>query len=491
MTKPVGILWDSVSNNTGDIAIGMLLKRFCTNHDIRFRVVDPFNLNPSDYSTFIIGGGQVLRTASDIFYQSFRIPGPHILNAVGIHEPDQLEYLRDYRLVSVRSNAERDTLCSNVPGLRVEVSPCNTILLDEYFQTEINRSRSKRQENMDAIGIHLNNKTITKSPGLIKALRELSCKYRIVFVPFTHYENDSFLMEKLSSWLPGSSVSTARQVISAYAEIGGFRAMISSSMHAAMFAYAQQVPVLAFPQDNKIRYFFGERGFPESFYWDGDSLLEGLDRLLQNPPDYLPSIRNDKENAHAHLDEVEKLAKQPVEYDTSIFSISMDKPFCDLRRRFYLSVMQNHHELNARETRLLDLNLRIGELSMRQFFLERLVYILNLSHPSSLKWLRKLRAKLRGVDLKTDRKAIAEIRSSNFFDEKWYLDRYVDVADQGLDAASHYYLYGGFQGKDPGPNFSSAWYLLTYSDVRNSGQNPLIHYLNFGQKEGRLAKAQN
>ena len=83
--KPVGLLWDSISNNSGDIAIGMVMKRVCEQRGIPYAVVDPFNYNPRDYATFIIGGGQLLRNRQDIFYRGFYVPGPHILNSVGIH----------------------------------------------------------------------------------------------------------------------------------------------------------------------------------------------------------------------------------------------------------------------------------------------------------------------------------------------------------------------------------------------------------------------
>jgi len=77
------------------------------------------------------------------------------------------------------------------------------------------------------------------------------------------------------------------------------------------------------------------------------------------------------------------------------------------------------------------------------------------------------------------------IRSSGLFDGEWYLEKNPDVAQAGLEPVRHYLEHGGFEGRDPGPGFSSGWYLDTYEDVRNSGINPLVHYLKFGRKEGR------
>ena len=83
-------------------------------------------------------------------------------------------------------------------------------------------------------------------------------------------------------------------------------------------------------------------------------------------------------------------------------------------------------------------------------------------------------------------RGLALLRSSNLFDETWYLEHYPDVVQAGLEPARHYLLYGGFEGRDPGPNFSSKWYLETYSDVLASNMNPLVHYLLHGQKQGRF-----
>ena len=77
------------------------------------------------------------------------------------------------------------------------------------------------------------------------------------------------------------------------------------------------------------------------------------------------------------------------------------------------------------------------------------------------------------------------IRESRLFDENWYLAKNPDVAQANWDPILHYLRHGGFERRDPGPNFSSAWYLDTYEDVKKAAINPLIHYLKHGWKEGR------
>jgi glycosyltransferase involved in cell wall biosynthesis len=81
---------------------------------------------------------------------------------------------------------------------------------------------------------------------------------------------------------------------------------------------------------------------------------------------------------------------------------------------------------------------------------------------------------------------LALIRASNLFDVTWYLTNNPDIALANIDPALHYLRHGGFEGRNPSPNFSSSYYLSTYSDVKKSGINPLIHFIKFGKNEGRF-----
>src|SRR5436305_652676 len=124
--KPVGLLWDSVSDNTGDQAIGLVMRRFLEQRGIAYEVVNPFSYDQNQYSTMIIGGGELLQSTGNPFYDQFRAPGAHVLNAVGLGDPDACEYLNEYSLVTVRSQAEKKLLQEVVP--KVETSPCVTML---------------------------------------------------------------------------------------------------------------------------------------------------------------------------------------------------------------------------------------------------------------------------------------------------------------------------------------------------------------------------
>ncbi len=92
---------------------------------------------------------------------------------------------------------------------------------------------------------------------------------------------------------------------------------------------------------------------------------------------------------------------------------------------------------------------------------------------------RRYREQRRDLDL---------IRKSGLFDEGWYLANNPDVARAQVDPLLHYLNYGGFEGRDPSPNFNNRGYLEAYDDVKKAGINPLVHYLKYGREEGREAQ---
>ncbi|ROQ20059.1 glycosyl transferase family 2 [Marinimicrobium koreense] len=85
-------------------------------------------------------------------------------------------------------------------------------------------------------------------------------------------------------------------------------------------------------------------------------------------------------------------------------------------------------------------------------------------------------------------RAVRAIANSSWFDAQWYRDHYPEVQGSALfklSPALHYLRVGGFEGKDPGPDFDSDWYLNTNPDVKAAGVNPLYHYILFGRSDGR------
>jgi len=101
---------------------------------------------------------------------------------------------------------------------------------------------------------------------------------------------------------------------------------------------------------------------------------------------------------------------------------------------------------------------------------------------ASLSVFKKMLQFVKKRSIAADKRLIA---SSDLFDPSWYLEQNRDLQESGMDPAEHYLLYGGIEGRDPGPNFSSQAYLDAYADAKQAGINPLVHYLRFGQAEGR------
>ena len=77
------------------------------------------------------------------------------------------------------------------------------------------------------------------------------------------------------------------------------------------------------------------------------------------------------------------------------------------------------------------------------------------------------------------------IKSSDFFDEDYYLKHNVDVKDAGIDAVTHFCSFGWLEYRNPCEKFEVKYYLDKYPDVKNANINPLAHYIRFGQYEDR------
>ena len=71
------------------------------------------------------------------------------------------------------------------------------------------------------------------------------------------------------------------------------------------------------------------------------------------------------------------------------------------------------------------------------------------------------------------------------FSSEYYLKRYPDVRESGIDPLTHYIHHGCDEGRDPSPAFSTRFYLERYPDVAEKGMNPLLHYVKHGLREGR------
>jgi hypothetical protein len=305
--KKIGLLWDSVSNNIGDQAIGLTMKRFCDSRKIEYQVINPFSFNYADYSTIVIGGGELIRALGDPFYDQYRVPGRHILNSIGAYFPTDLEYLEEYKLITVRSETDRVALSSYIKNKDISVVPCTTILMKELFP-ELESQRANT-EGLPVIGIHINAAAFNKLPGLIDSFKMLNKKYRIVLFPFTLYQNDRNLLESIQLFLPNAAVFPSEDPFQVFKAIGTMDLMISSSLHAAIFAYLNEIPFLSNPVYPKIHNFLSERNLDRYIFNSVDNLPEAVDEIIDNPINLTQQLERDKNNIKSHLDQIEDLLK--------------------------------------------------------------------------------------------------------------------------------------------------------------------------------------
>jgi len=93
------------------------------------------------------------------------------------------------------------------------------------------------------------------------------------------------------------------------------------------------------------------------------------------------------------------------------------------------------------------------------------------------RWRRALTAPQQQSDIEL-------IQASGLFDTRWYLQKYPDVAEAGVDPLTHYISDGAREGRKTSPHFDTRWYVNTYPDASTSNLNPLVHYIR--NRQGRL-----
>jgi GT2 family glycosyltransferase len=299
-SQPVGLLLDTVYDNTGDKAIRLAMEDFLHDRGILYEVLDPLEFDVSVCSRLIIGGGHLIRDPDGGYYDRFRVPGPHLLNAVGLTATRDLDYLRAYDYVSVRSSADRDRLVAAVPD--VAVVPCVSLVLkgkDADFPVK-----------RPAIGFQFSSAAFPACDGADAVLRELSDR-RKLFVPLMHYASDRDCMQRLAEAVPGSDMAPYLQPRQALNLISQLDAFVSCSLHGCLFAYVSNVPFLALDSEGttKIQEFMRDRGLEEWLFRDGRDLAQKLPLLLNHGPDYSRSISRDIATINQHFNRIESILK--------------------------------------------------------------------------------------------------------------------------------------------------------------------------------------
>ena len=80
-------------------------------------------------------------------------------------------------------------------------------------------------------------------------------------------------------------------------------------------------------------------------------------------------------------------------------------------------------------------------------------------------------------------KLVSAIRKSGYFDYRYYLATYKDVAAQGVDPIEHFVTTGWKKGRRPNQWFDTRWYVGLHPDAVAEYGNPLLHYIRRGASE--------
>lgn len=276
--RKVGILYDNISDNTGDVAIGMSLQKILQELNIAYDELIPGDFNPLDYDTIIVGGGHLLRPSPDFFYDDFRIPGRHILNAMGIVDnPEDLDYLNDYECLTVRSNGDKKKL--EYLHKKVHVIPCTSMLLEDMPRLPCTLKKP-------CVGMHLF-PFFSSRREKNAFIQWASCiPFTIYFLPITHYRRDDNLMQELSERLPNARLLPKLKAEEIFTIIGQFDAFISCSLHGAIFAYRHNVPFILFNANDKMQFFMEDRHLKHFLFDNFSSLTSAFETILKDRPDY-------------------------------------------------------------------------------------------------------------------------------------------------------------------------------------------------------------
>lgn len=268
--KSINMLYDSVSNNIGDIAIGVANKFLLSKRNLQ--VINQNPLEKLDSRTTIVGGGELLRISGDPFYDNFRLEGCHVLNASGVnYNSDRLQYLQGYSWVSARTNREAEILSKFTSNVRVV--PCSTTV---WVDSLTSKSRKIRAET-DTLGIHL----VPHSYRTIENLRQIISNIpgKKIFFSFTPYNGDMQFMRALFGESRNVEFKTFSSPEDAVRFIGSCRAVITTSLHASIFAYSQKIPFISIAQ-TKVSDYFSDRKMSDRIVGNDAELSQGIEHLL-------------------------------------------------------------------------------------------------------------------------------------------------------------------------------------------------------------------
>ncbi|MGV8968105.1 MAG: polysaccharide pyruvyl transferase family protein [Cellulomonas sp.] len=282
----VGLLFDSISENTGDIAIGIAGVQEFARHGIRrCSILDPFEPCPSNVDLVVVGGGELIRPVGDPFYDRFRPPIASVLNAAGVWQSAaDLDYLRAYDRVTARTSTEAGFLRGSVPD--VGVLPCTTSTLESE-----NYTIPGSEPGEVLVGIHVVPHTLSICPDIVAMIDAIP--ERKVFIPFTHYNFDESFMSALPFDRSKSIQLPRLTPLELHSVIGQMKYVVVSSLHASIFAYSQNVPFASASQE-KVAHYFADRGLSDLVFASDAELASALAQINEGTVDFSEQVASDK-----------------------------------------------------------------------------------------------------------------------------------------------------------------------------------------------------
>ena len=266
---------------------------------VEFDELIPGNFNPNDYETIIIGGGHLIRPSPDFYYDKFKVPGNHFLNAVGILDsPDDLNYLNDYKYISVRTSWDKERLSHM--RKEVHVVPCTTMLLEDLDNIPIDPKHH-------SLGIHLIPHIFSEEEETQFVDWVSSLPFTVYFLPITHYNQDYIYLRNLSSKIGNSVLLPLMNPLEIFTFIGKLDYFISGSLHGGIFAYRHNIPFILFNYNEKMLYFMKDRGLERYTFTNFEEMKTSFKALLTDVPDYSEMISRDLNLLQNHIDNLKSI----------------------------------------------------------------------------------------------------------------------------------------------------------------------------------------
>jgi amino acid adenylation domain-containing protein len=94
-----------------------------------------------------------------------------------------------------------------------------------------------------------------------------------------------------------------------------------------------------------------------------------------------------------------------------------------------------------------------------------------------------------GIAIRVLRRIFRVALAYRFFDPEWYLKRYPDVAQAGIDPLSHYLALGWKENRHPSLSFNASLYQSVCPNFQRGLQNPVLHHLLVGRRSASVRRA--